>query len=161
MSKKTRNLIVFFAVMVAIAAFLEIFVLHHRVRDWGQTSPFDFLTLGYCTLRGGEMVTAGCGIAGCLGRCVIPYADGGRSCTGPGQCRGHCIVDMSDMPLPIPGSDLEKTALKGCLRLQGGNISCPDKKLTGTCEKRPAANCEFRWELIGTTLKPIPTDCAM
>jgi len=162
MDKRTKKLILIsLAVLVAVAVFFEVFVMHHRVRGWGQTSVFDFVTIGYCTLRGGQMVTAGCGIAGCLGRCVLPYPDGGHPCTGPGQCRGHCIVDLPNMPLPFPGADLEKTSLKGCAQVQNGEISCPGVKLPGSCEKAPAANCEFRWELNGGTLKPISVDCAM
>jgi hypothetical protein len=135
--------------------------MHRRVRGWGQPSVFDLVTISYCTLRGGQMVTAGCGIAGCLGRCVLPYPDGGRPCIGPGQCRGHCVVDLPNLPLPFRRINLENTPLDGCIQASSGELSCAGVKLSGICEKAPAANCEFRWELNGTALKPIFVDCAM
>lgn len=120
-----------------------------------------------CSLRGGSMVESGCGIARCTYKCVVPYRDGGKSCSHSNQCSHHCITNDPRLPYPFSERGSQKQIEQGlaklqqCTRTAADTYDCTGMKLTGTCEQQEQKNCEYRWEFNNGIISPIFADCSL
>jgi hypothetical protein len=47
-------------------------------------------------------------------RCVIPFADAGRSCTDSGQCAGRCLHDYRGSAYSLAGPPPEREGVGRC-----------------------------------------------
>lgn len=70
-----------------------------------------------CSIRNGEMVATGCGIAGCHYECARVYPDAGKRCDSSRDCRGMCLVYADFLlngPPGGPGTCAETSLIRNC-----------------------------------------------
>ncbi|MFC1638829.1 hypothetical protein ACFL26_00990 [Patescibacteria group bacterium] len=104
-----------------------------------------------CDLRGGKMVSTGCGIANCTYECFRLNSDAGKPCRSSSQCKGKCLYAAFDTvygPESVPGCDEDGFCIG---------------ELEGTCsETDRLKNCVGAIELIGANeTKVISADCML
>lgn len=119
-----------------------------------------------CHLRGGEMVSAGCGLVECHFKCVVPYRDAEKPCTAKSQCSHRCITTDARLPYPPMveshlDRDSRKDILKQCVRVGDKTYDCAALNLSGNCEKAEPANCAIFWELNKGVIKSVFESCAI
>lgn len=63
-------------------------------------------------------------------RCVIPYADAGRSCTDSDQCAGRCLFDYGGRPFSLQG-DPPAGAAAGRCEADDSRLGCRSEVRNG------------------------------
>jgi hypothetical protein len=106
---KSIKILISLGALVVIAAAVYVFAWpvkgHQKSSDWR------------CAARGGEMVSTGCGIAGCYYECARVYSDGGKKCSSSKDCQGKCLtyIDFPILGSPSgPGKCAETSRVPNC-----------------------------------------------
>jgi hypothetical protein len=63
-------------------------------------------------------------------RCVIPFADAGRSCTDSDQCAGRCLFDYRGSAFSLQGPPPEREAAGRC-EADNGTLGCHSEVRNG------------------------------
>ncbi len=154
-----------FIALGALAAIAIIAIVAERIimgGDFvsGSESAFASLARSYCGLRGGQMVSTGCGIANCRETCLISLPDAGRPCASSKDCSGRCLAENITGIAAQMGAGVYSPPT-GCTK-QGTDYQC-GADLRGQCASfRRLPNCQSNYELLGGGLiRPVSDGCAL
>ncbi len=145
---------------VAIIAFVANRIVMGGEIVSGSEGVLASLARNYCGLRGGQMVSTGCGIANCRETCLISLTDAGRSCASSKDCSGRCLVENITGIAAQMGAGVYSPP-SGCIK-QGTDYQC-GADLRGQCASfRRLPNCQSNFELLGGGLiRPVSDGCAL
>jgi len=164
---KTRTFFYVILILVIVFGLLFLFVFNKFKGEDNVFTNIEKREELKCKFIGGEMVSIGCGIAGCSSRCSKVFSDGGESCSDSSDCKGLCLKNENEMrdtgEFKRTGrKETLKTEIEGCFGEVGyGEFDCSGKKI-GTCQKLEILNkCESNFEVKSGNLKRMLSGCTI